>query len=233
MDDEVVDLITQVHVTLSEQRDSCGGPGVGDVTKRQRDRDKPERRRQCKQDKVVNSPVEERGGPHIWFFMAMLSAIEMTLKAQIATLIQQDVGKTEAVELIRKTFDNSTAFRLNTRVKACSHLPIFAWPGRPHKSRFIFAVDGFASYRWKKQEVEVDQRGPPCAPSEEVLPAQDGSDKRRMKIQDLIRHTQRPNVPQGRAPRGNMAWQLGDAVPKAEKGKGKGAREKAPMELAN
>ena len=23
MDDEVVDLITQVHVTLSEQRDSC------------------------------------------------------------------------------------------------------------------------------------------------------------------------------------------------------------------
>ena len=73
--------------------------------------------------------------------------------------IPQDVGKTEAVELIRKTVENSTAHELNSWVKACRHLPTFARPGHPHKSKVIFNIEGLISYNWKKQEGEVHQRG--------------------------------------------------------------------------
>ena len=96
----------------------------------------------------------------------------------------------------------------------------------PHKSRIIFATEGFVSYRWDKQEGE-DQRNPPYAPLKEIQTTQDGSNKR---IQNLIKHTLvlcGPKVPQARAPRGNMARQLNDAILKAEKEKererGKGA----------
>ena len=99
----------------------------------------------------------------------------------------------------------------------------------PHKSRIIFATEGFASHKCDKQEGE-HQGNPPYAPLEEILTTQDGSNKRRTKIQYLIKHTLvlcGPKVPQARAPRGNMARQLNDAILKAEKGKererGKGA----------
>ena len=42
-------------------------------------------------DKVVNIQDEEKGSPYFWFFLAILSAIETTLRPKI------DVGKTEAV----------------------------------------------------------------------------------------------------------------------------------------
>ena len=48
----------------------------------------------------------------------------------------------------------------------------------PHKSRIIFATEGFVSYRWDKQEGE-DQRNPQYAPLKEILTTQDRSGTRR------------------------------------------------------
>ena len=70
---------------------------------------------------------------------------------------------------------------------------------------------------------------------EEVLTAQDGSHKRRITIQDIIRHIHilcGARAQQGRAPRGNMVRQLSDASPKVEKGRGWGAKGRVPMELS-
>ena len=65
-------------------------------------------------DEVVNFPDEERRSPQIWLFMAMLLAIEATLGPKIGTLVLSDVGATDAVEVMRKTVESSTAFVLNT-----------------------------------------------------------------------------------------------------------------------
>ena len=72
----------------------------------------------------------------------------------------------------------------------------------------------------------MDQRLP-FMPLDEVLATTQGdtSHKREMHTQDLIRHAPMlcaARVPQGRAPRGNMARQLFDPLPRTEKGKEKG-----------
>ena len=82
----------------------------------------------------------------------------------------------------RKTVENTMALEWNAWVKACRHLSTFARLGHPHKSRIIFST---------VQMEEAGRRGgpagPPYAPLGEILTAQDGSHKRRTKIQDLIR----------------------------------------------
>ena len=64
-------------------------------------------------------------------------------------------------------------------------LQTFAKPVQIPRSRIIFAVEGVLSCKWKK-EADGDQRGSPFAPLEEVLTSQDGPNKRRVNIQDLI-----------------------------------------------
>ena len=59
--------------------------------------------------------------------------------------------------------------------------PNFGKACHPHKSLIIFATEGFVFNEWEKQEGE-NQRVPPYAPLEEILTAQDGSNKRRTKI---------------------------------------------------
>ena len=79
----------------------------------------------------------------------------------------------------------------------------------------IFADEGFMASKWKKQQ-ETDGVHPPFAPLEDVMEAQDGYQKRRVKIQDPIRLTMLfcgQDAPQGRAPRGNMARELSKAIP--------------------
>ena len=51
-----------------------------------------------------------------------------------------------------------------------------AW--QPIRSRIIFAVGGVISHKWRKQEADGDHRGPPFTPLEEVVTAQDGSNKK-------------------------------------------------------
>ena len=78
----------------------------------------------------------------------------------------------------------------------------------------IFADEGFIASKWKKQE--TDGVHPPFAPLEEVMEAQDGYQKRRVKIQDPIRLIMLlcgQDAPQGRVPRGNMARELSKAIP--------------------
>ena len=58
------------------------------------------------------------------------------------------------------------------------------------------------------------------------MAALDGYPRRRIKIQDLNRHSMllcRANAPPERAPRGNLARELSKAI-SAEKGKGKGVK---------
>ena len=95
----------------------------------------------------------------------------------------------------------------------------------------------FTAYKWKKQQGEVDQH-PSFTPLKEVTAAPDGYQKRRVKIQDLIRRTMllcRADAPLGRVPRGIMARELGKAIP-SEKGKGKGAKgasQSSQMEISS
>ena len=60
------------------------------------------------------------------------------------------------------------------------------------------------------------------APLEEILTSQDGPHKRRVRIEDLVRHTMLcgADAPPGRAPRGNLARELSWAIT-PEKGKTK------------
>ena len=74
------------HDALCTTRVSSEGPGVGDAlhsvpTKRQRDRDEHARDRRSIPRQGGKISTRGRRSPHIWFFMAMLSAIEMTLEA--------------------------------------------------------------------------------------------------------------------------------------------------------
>ena len=72
-------------------------------------------------------------------------------------------------------------------------------------------------------------------PLEEAMATQDRANGKIMKIQEIM-HTLLlcgAEVPLGRAPRGNMARQLTEAIPEAERGKGKGVMGAALKELAN
>ena len=109
---------------------------------------------------------------------------------------------------------------------ACLGLGVQA-PGQEEtSSRIIFAAGGSIPNTWKKQEGSVDQRLP-FMPLDEVLATSQGdtSHRRGMHTHDLIRHVLilcAARVPQGRPPRGNMARQLFDPLPRTEKGKEKG-----------
>ena len=61
------------------------------------------------------------------------------------------------------------------------------------------------------------------------MTTQDGFQQRSIEVQDLIRHALvlcGAGVPQERAPRGNTARQLSDALPKVERGIRKGSEGK-------
>ena len=98
--------------------------------------------------------------------------------------------------------------------------PTFAEPGQPVKSRIIFAVD--VAHKWKKQQGEGDQHSP-FTPHKEVTAALDRHQRRRMKIQDPVRHFMLicgADAPPGRAPRGNLQRRASKATA-SEKGEGK------------
>ena len=172
---------------------------------------------------VTNHPDKERGSPHIWFFVAVLKAFEETL-AQTAgngELIPPDLGKAEAMKIFSTTIENTKFPEVSTWVKACRHLPPYT--KQPVRSRIIFAVEGVSSYKCEKQQGEGDHHQP-FATLEEVTAAPDGYQRRRINIQDLIRHTMQicgADAPPGRAPRGKIARELSKAI-SSKKGKGRG-----------
>ena len=92
--------------------------------------------------------------------------------------------------------------------------------------RKIWATTCVMSHKWKKQ-------APLSRRWRRVLTSQDGS-KRRVRIEDLVRHTMLlcgADAPPGRALRGNLARELTNAIP-SEKGKGKGWKGASQMEIA-
>ena len=105
--------------------------------------------------------------------------------------------------MIRTSTENTKFIELDTWTTACRHLPTYA--KLPIRSRIIFAVEGVISHKWRKQDADGDQWGPPFTPLGEVLTAQDGSNKKGIKMQDLI-------APPGRAPHGNLARGLSKAI---------------------
>ena len=114
--------------------------------------------------------------------------------------------------MLKTIIDEAKFHELNAWVKSCRHLPTFARPGRAPRSRTIVATEGCITHRRKRQE--TDAAYPPYAPLEEATGTQDGYPKRRVKIQDLVRHALilcGAQVPQGRAPRGNVARELSKA----------------------
>ena len=62
--------------------------------------------------------------------------------------------KAEALGALRIVTDEEGLIERNTGIKACRHFPTFVKPGQSPKSRVIFAVEGFISYTWKKQQGE-------------------------------------------------------------------------------
>ena len=111
-------------------------------------------------ERVVNSTERKRGSPHIGFFMAVEETIErvLTHKTKNGELSHPNQGKAEAVKtVVRTTVGNSNFLELNAWAEACRHLPTYAKPGCPLKSRIIFAVEGIVAYTWKKQEADGDQ----------------------------------------------------------------------------
>ena len=99
-------------------------------------------------------------------------------------------------------------------MKACRHLPTFVKPGQSPRSRVIFAVEGFISYSWKKQQGEEGILS--FALLEEALATQDvAQNKRRIRILDLVGHTMMlcgADAHPVRAPRGNLARELGKVI---------------------
>ena len=80
--------------------------------------------------------------------------------------------------------------------------PTYAKAGQPLTPRVIFAVEGFVAYKWKNQQGEADLH-PPFTPLDEVTAAPDRYQRKRIKIQGLIRHTMLlcgTGAPQERAP---------------------------------
>ena len=68
---------------------------------------------------------------------------------------------------------------------------------------------------------------------EEVLTSQDGSNKRRVRIEDLVRHTMllcEADAPPGSAPRGNLVRELSNAIT-SEKGKSKSEGEEGSVSV--
>ena len=82
---------------------------------------------------MVKYPDKERGSPHIWFFVALLTGMEMAQKAEELIPPGEDV---------RKTVESQMPHELNAWVKACKYLPNFDRHGQPPKSRIVFAVKG-------------------------------------------------------------------------------------------
>ena len=96
-------------------------------------------------------------------------------------------------------------------------------PGKPDRERIIFAVEGLITYKWPKQDTDSAQ--PPSMPLEEPIQTQKGQ-KRRIRIQDLVRHALILHGAQaalGRAVSGNLARELSNAI-MPDKGKGKGGK---------
>ena len=121
--------------------------------------------------------------------------------------------------------DEGKSNERNTGIKACRHFPSFVKPGRSPRSRVIFAVEGFISYRWKKQQGEEGSF--PFAPLEETLATQDvAQNKRRTRIQVLVgahHDTERSRTPIQGEPRAGI-WQG-----RWKKLKGKGRKGIVPI----
>ena len=92
-------------------------------------------------------------------------------------------------------------------VQACRYLPMFARLGEEPRSRTIFATDG--PTLWKKQEGEEDQRFPHLALKEVMATTQgDSSRNRRMHTQELIM-ARRCTLRGTRSSGQGSAWNLG------------------------
>ena len=143
-------------------------------------------------------------------------------------------GQTEALRWLRTTTESTDLQELATWIKACRHLPTCAKPVKPDRERIIFAVEGLITNEWPKQDTDSAQ--PPFMPLEEPMQTQEGQ-KRRIRIQDLVRHALvlcGAQAAPGRAPRGKMARALSNAImPDKRQVKGrKGWKGDAPTDSA-
>ena len=96
--------------------------------------------------------------------------------------------------MIKTIIEESKFSHLNEWIKACRHLPTFAQD-----------ADHLFGFRVHK---ESQSALPAHLPLEDAIGAQEGIRKRRVKIQDLIRHTLimcGAQVPHKEAPRGTVA----------------------------
>ena len=116
-----------------------------------------------------------------------MRATERILKTKTGELSPLDQGKSDALRTLRMVTDEENLTELSLWTNARRHLPTFARHGQTPRSRIIF-VEGFISCKWKEQHREEENF--PFALLEETLPWQDGAQhKRRIRIQDLVRHT--------------------------------------------
>ena len=234
-DDQVTDLISQVHRKLTV-RVTREGPGVGDVLHsvlpdRERDRDRHAKAGRAYNDMVVNQPDKERGSPHIWVFVGKVKAIERILAQKGWRTYPSRAGKDSGTSV-----EAQKPHELNAWVKVCMRLPNLREDGPPLKSRILFAFEGSISNKWKTQEADGDQRTQ-YMPFDEAVTTMPGdtSHRRRITIQDRIRHVLLlwgGNIAAGKS----SSWKYGEtaqANPKAEKGEGKGAMEAMPMAQAS
>ena len=153
----------------------------------------------------------------------MVKATETALRSRIGELSPPDKGQTEALRWLRTITESTDLQELATWIKACRHLPTFAKPWKPDRERIIFVVEGLITYKWPKQDPDSAQ--PPFMPQEEPKQTQEGQ-KRRIRIQDLVRLALvlcGAQAAPGRAPRGNLARELSNAI-MPDKGSGKGAK---------
>ena len=148
----------------------------------------------------------------------MVKATETTLRSRIGELNSADQEQTEALRWLRTITESTDLQELATWIKACRQLLTCAMPGKPDRERIIFAVEGLITCEGPKQDTDSAQ--PPFMPPEEPIQTQEGQ-KRRIRIQDLVRHALvlcGAQAAPGRAPRGNLARALGKAI-MSDKGK--------------
>ena len=135
------------------------------------------------------------------------------------------------MKTLRTTDDKQPQERL-AWVKACRHLPMFERPGRPevtnhvrHRWNHVLTNGRIRRERRTRRSVFM-LRWRRCWQQR-----RDSPHKRRMHTQELIRHILKPCVAralQGRAPRGDMARQVIDALPKPQKEETRGMMSMAP-----
>ena len=77
---------------------------------------------------------------------------------------------------------------LGGQIKSCRHLPTHTTPEQAPKTRMIFATDEYITYKWKQPAPNPGHVFHTL--SEEAVGTQDGFQKNRIKIQEMVMHSQ-------------------------------------------